>query len=128
MTHTVLVVEDEPNIVLSLQFILKQAGFTVRVARDGEQALRAIDDYVPDLVVLDIMLPKQDGFSVCEAIRGNDKCRDVKIIMLSAKSRESDKERAMALGADEFVTKPFSTRILGQMVKDIVSTTPIIPQ
>lgn len=128
MTHTVLVVEDEPNIVLSLQFILKQAGFTVRVARDGEQALRAIDDYVPDLVVLDIMLPKQDGFSVCEAIRGNDKCRDVKIIMLSAKSREADKERAMALGADEFVTKPFSTRILGQMVKDIVSTTPTLPQ
>ncbi|MCR9214457.1 MAG: response regulator [Proteobacteria bacterium] len=128
MTHTVLVVEDEPNIVLSLQFILKQAGFMVRVARDGEQALRAIDDYVPDLVVLDIMLPKQDGFSVCEAIRGNDKCRDVKIIMLSAKSREADKERAMALGADEFVTKPFSTRILGQMVKDIVSSSPTIPQ
>lgn len=127
MTHTVLVVEDEPNIVLSLQFILKQAGFTVRVARDGEQALRAIDDYVPDLVVLDIMLPKQDGFSVCEAIRRNEKCRDVKIIMLSAKSREADKERAMALGADEFVTKPFSTRILGQMVKEIVSAAPTMP-
>ncbi|MZR31346.1 response regulator transcription factor [Sneathiella litorea] len=121
MTHTVLVVEDEPNIVLSLQFILRQAGFTVRVARDGDQALRAIDDYVPDLVVLDIMLPKQDGFAVCEAIRGNESCRNLKIIMLSAKSREVDKERAMLLGADEFVTKPFSTRALGKMVKDIIA-------
>ena len=121
MTHTVLVVEDEPNIVLSLQFILRKAGFTVRVARDGEQALRAIEDYVPDLVILDIMLPKRDGFSVCEAIRANAACNKVKIIMLSAKSREADKERAVALGADEFVTKPFSTRALGKMVKEIVS-------
>jgi DNA-binding response OmpR family regulator len=122
MSPTVLVVEDEPNIVLSLQFILKQAGFLVRVARDGDQALRAIDEYVPDLVLLDIMLPKQDGFSVCEAIRANKHCRNLKIIMLSAKSREADKERALALGADEFVTKPFSTRVLGQMVKEIIAT------
>jgi len=121
MTHTVLVVEDEPNIVLSLQFILRQAGFTVRVARDGEQAMRAVEDYVPDLVILDIMLPKQDGFAVCEAIRANAACANVKIIMLSAKSREADKERAVALGADEFVTKPFSTRALGKMVKEIVA-------
>ena len=121
MSHTVLVVEDEPNIVLSLQFILRQAGFTVRVARDGDQALRAIADYVPDLVLLDIMLPKQDGFAVCEAIRGNPACRNVRIIMLSAKSREADKERALALGADEFVTKPFSTRVLAKLVKDIVA-------
>ncbi|WP_373085318.1 response regulator transcription factor [Sneathiella sp.] len=121
MVHTVLVVEDEPNIVLSLQFILKQAGFVVRVARDGEQALRAIAEYVPNLVLLDIMLPKQDGFAVCEAIRANPACRAVKIIMLSAKSREADKERALALGADEFVTKPFSTRVLGKMVKEIVA-------
>jgi two-component system, OmpR family, alkaline phosphatase synthesis response regulator PhoP len=126
MTHTVLVVEDEPNIVLSLQFILKQAGFAVRVARDGDQALRAIDEYVPDLVLLDIMLPKQDGFSVCEAIRSNVNCRNVKIIMLSAKSREADKERALALGADDFVTKPFSTRVLGKLVKDIVAIKPTI--
>lgn len=121
MTHTVLVVEDEPNIVLSLQFILKQAGFTVRVARDGEQALRAIDDYVPDLVLLDIMLPRQNGFTVCEQVRANPACRNVKIIMLSAKSREADKERAIALGADEFVTKPFSTRDLSRMVREIVA-------
>jgi len=121
MTHTVLVVEDEPNIVLSLQFILKQAGFVVRVARDAEQALRAVDEYVPDLVLLDIMLPRQNGFMVCEQIRANPACRHVKIIMLSAKSREADKERAMSLGADEFVTKPFSTRELSRMVREIIS-------
>ncbi|MCG8490162.1 MAG: response regulator, partial [Sneathiellales bacterium] len=120
MSYTVLVVEDEPNIVLSLQFIMRQAGFTVRIASDGEQAIRAIEDYVPDLVLLDIMLPKQDGFSVCEMIRNNPDCSDVKIIMLSAKSRDADREKALELGADEFVTKPFSTRNLGETVRKLM--------
>ncbi len=120
MSYTALVVEDEPNIVLSLQFIMRQLGFTVRVASDGEQALRAIEDYIPDIVLLDIMLPKQDGFSVCEQIRRNPACQNLKIIMLSAKSRDADREKAIALGADEFMTKPFSTRNLGQAVKRLV--------
>ncbi len=120
MAYTVLVVEDEPNIVLSLQFIMRQVGFTVRVASDGDQALRAVDEYVPDLVLLDIMLPKRDGFTVCEAIRSNSACSNVKIIMLSAKSREADRDKAMELGADEFITKPFSTRVLGDMVKKLM--------
>ena len=120
MSYTVLVVEDEPNIVLSLQFIMRQVGFTVRVASDGDQAIRAVEDYVPDLVLLDIILPKQDGFSVCETIRNNPACRNVKIIMLSAKSREADREKALELGADEFVTKPFSTRDLGETVRRLM--------
>ncbi len=120
MSYTVLVVEDEPNIVLSLQFIMRQVGFTVRVASDGDQAIRAVEDYVPDLVLLDIMLPKQDGFAVCETIRNNPACRNVKIIMLSAKSREADREKALELGADEFVTKPFSTRDLGETVRRLM--------
>lgn len=120
MAYTVLVVEDEPNIVLSLQFVMRQVGFTVRVASDGDQALRAVDEYVPDLVLLDIMIPKRDGFSVCEAIRANPTCSNVKIIMLSAKSREADREKALELGADEFITKPFSTRILGNVVKTLM--------
>ncbi|MFB9355799.1 response regulator transcription factor [Sneathiella chinensis] len=122
MSHTVLVVEDEPNIVLSLQFIMRQAGFTVRVVSDGDQALRAIEDYVPDLVLLDIMLPKRDGFAVCEAIRANPACHKVKIIMLSAKSRDADRNKALELGADEFVTKPFSTRNLGELVNRMFLT------
>ncbi len=120
MSYTVLVVEDEPNIVLSLQFIMRQVGFTVRVASDGDQAIRAVEDYVPDLVLLDIMLPKQDGFAVCETIRNNPACHNVKIIMLSAKSREADREKALELGADEFVTKPFSTRDLGETVRRLM--------
>ena len=120
MSNTVLVVEDEPNIVLSLQFIMRQAGYTVRVATDGEQALRAVAEYVPDLVLLDIMLPKRDGFAVCEEIRNNPACKNVKIIMLSAKSREADRDRALKLGADEFMTKPFSTRVLGELAKKLL--------
>ncbi len=119
MSYTALVVEDEPNIVLSLQFIMRQLGFTVRVASDGEQALRAIDEFVPDIVLLDIMLPKRDGFQVCEIIRNNPSCQRLKIIMLSAKSREADRDKAIALGADEFMTKPFSTRTLGDLVKKL---------
>lgn len=120
MSKTVLVVEDEPNIVLSLQFILRQLGFTVRVASDGDQAIRAVEEYVPDLILLDIMLPKRDGFAVCEAIRVDPACVNVKIIMLSAKSREADREKAMQIGADEFITKPFSTRALGDLVRKLM--------
>ena len=110
MTYSVLVVEDEPNIVLSLQFIMKRSGHDVRIAEDGEAALRAMEDRAPDVMLLDIMLPKRDGLSVCEAVRANPDWADVKILVLSAKSRESDKEKALALGADDYITKPYSTR------------------
>ncbi|MCP5366562.1 MAG: response regulator [Hyphomicrobiales bacterium] len=121
MTHSVLVVEDEPNIVLSLKFVLKQAGFNVRVAEDGAQAITEIERDTPDAVLLDIMLPKRDGFSVCEAIRANPAWSAIKIIVLSARSREADKEKALAVGADDFITKPFSTRDLGNRVKSLIA-------
>ena len=110
MTYSVLVVEDEPNIVLSLQFIMKRSGHDVRIAEDGEAALRAVEAQKPDVMLLDVMLPKRDGLSVCEAVRANPDWADIKILVLSAKSRESDKERAMSLGADDYITKPYSTR------------------
>jgi DNA-binding response OmpR family regulator len=110
MTYSVLVVEDEPNIVLSLQFIMKRSGHEVRIAGDGEAALDAMAAKTPDVVLLDIMLPKRDGLSVCEAIRANPDWSAVKILVLSAKSRESDKEKALSLGADDYITKPYSTR------------------
>lgn len=112
MTYSILVAEDEPNIVLSLKFIMKKAGFDVRVAEDGEAALQEIKTAKPDLVLLDIMLPKRDGFSVCEQIKANQDWQDIKVIFLSAKSRETDMDRAMGMGADDYVTKPFSTRDL----------------
>jgi len=118
MTRDVLIVDDEPNIVLSLQFLMKKAGFTVRVARDGEEALAELAKARPDLVLLDVMMPKRDGFEVCQTIRANPDWRDVRIIMLTAKGREIEREKGLALGADDYITKPFSTRdVLAQVEK-----------
>jgi DNA-binding response OmpR family regulator len=122
MTYSVLVAEDEPNIVLSLQFLMKQAGFNVRVAEDGDRALQEIENEKPDAVLLDIMLPKRDGFSVCEAIKSNPKWAGIKVIMLTAKSRETDRQRALGLGADEYITKPFSTRELVARMTELLPT------
>ena len=117
MTHSVLVVDDEPNIVMSLEFLMEQAGFEVRVAADGEAALKAMEDKLPDLVLLDVMMPKRDGYDLCQMIRAKPEWKEVRIIMLTAKGREVEREKGMALGADDYVTKPFSTRELVERVK-----------
>lgn len=121
MVRSVLVVDDEPNIVLSLEFLMKQAGFAVRVARDGEAALQAMEESVPDLVLLDVMLPKRDGYDVCQAIRAEPRWSNVRILMLTARGREIEREKGMALGADEYITKPFSTRDVVEKVKRYLS-------
>lgn len=116
MPKNVLIVDDEPNIVLSLQFLMKKAGYDVRVARDGEEALAEIAKAPPDLVLLDVMMPKRDGFDVCQTVRGNPSWRDVRIIMLTARGRDIEREKGLALGADSYVTKPFSTKdVLAQV-------------
>lgn len=116
MARDVLIVDDEPNIVLSLQFLMKKAGFNVRVARDGDEALAEVARARPDLVLLDVMMPKRDGFDVCQTIRANPDWRDVRIIMLTAKGRDIEREKGLALGADDYITKPFSTRdVLAQV-------------
>lgn len=120
MAKSILVVEDEPNIVLSLQFLMKKAGFEVRVARDGDEALAAVEMQAPDLILLDVMIPKRDGYDVCQTIRANPAWQDVYIIMLTAKGREVDREKGLALGANDYVTKPFSTRDLTEKVKQIL--------
>jgi DNA-binding response OmpR family regulator len=117
MPKSVLVVDDEPNIVLSLEFLMRQSGFDVRVARDGDAALAAVEERVPDLILLDVMMPGRDGYEVCQTIRANPAWRKVRIIMLTAKSREVEQEKGLALGADDYVTKPFSTRDLVERVK-----------
>ena len=122
MPRTVLVVEDEPNIVESLSFLMKKAGFVVRVARDGNTALRTIESEIPDLVLLDIMMPRRDGYEVCRAIRANPDWQDVRIIMLSAKGREIDRRKGLELGADDYITKPFSTREIVARVQEILGT------
>ena len=117
MPKSVLVVDDEPNIVLSLEFLMRQSGFDVRVARDGDAALAAVEERVPDLILLDVMMPGRDGYEVCQTIRANPAWSKVRIIMLTAKSREVEQEKGLALGADDYVTKPFSTRDLVEKVK-----------
>ena len=121
VVKSILVVEDEPNIVLSLQFLMKKAGFEVRVANDGEEALSLVQDRAPDLILLDVMIPKRDGFDVCQTIRANPEWQNVYIILLTAKGREVDREKGIALGANDYVTKPFSTRDLTEKVKQILS-------
>ena len=121
MKRSVLVVDDEPNIVLSLEFLMKQAGYEVRVARDGEAALQAIEDRAPDLVLLDVMLPKRDGYDVCQAIRADPRWAGVRILMLTARGREIEREKGLALGADDYITKPFSTREVVERVKHYLS-------
>lgn len=120
MSNLVLIVEDEPAISRSLSYLLSRANFDVRVAGDGEEALEAIRESSPALVLLDVMLPKLDGFAVCETIRANPDWAGIRIIMLTARGQEEDREKGLAVGADAYLTKPFSTReVLAQVQKFI---------
>jgi DNA-binding response OmpR family regulator len=120
MPKVILVVDDEPNIVLSLEYLMQQAGYVVRSARDGEAALEEIEREPPDLVLLDVMMPKHDGFEVCQAIRARSEWRAVKVVMLTAKGREVEREKGLSLGADDYVTKPFATQELVDKVRQVL--------
>ena len=104
----ILVVDDEAYVVRSLGFVLEKAGYTVLEARDGQQAMEMVLREKPDLIFLDIMLPRLDGIEVCRAIKASGELRSIPVIMLTAKSQEMDKDEALAAGADEYMTKPFS--------------------
>ena len=119
MSHSILIVEDEPNIVLSLKFLMEGAGFEVRVACDGNSALKEVQKSPPNIILLDVMLPDRDGYSVCEVIKANSDWQDIRILMLTAKGRDLDREKGLALGADDYITKPFSTRELVNRVVEI---------
>ncbi len=113
----VLIADDEQNIVLSLEFLMRRAGFEVAVALDGEAALQAFAEQPPDLVVLDVMLPKLNGFDVCRRIRANPAWQGAKVLMLTARGREAEVAKGMEVGADVYMTKPFSTKELVARVK-----------
>lgn len=117
MSKRVLVVDDEPNIVMSLEFLMRRAGFEVQVAKNGREALDALDGPPPDLLLLDVMMPEFDGYEVCERVRARPEWNRTKIIMLTARGRDVERERGLSLGADAYVTKPFSTRDLVDQVK-----------
>ena len=121
MSKVILVVDDEPNILLSLEYLMQQAGFEVRSARDGDAALEAMEGGAPDLVLLDVMMPKRDGYEVCQAIRARPEWKHVKVIMLTAKGREVEREKGISLGADDYVTKPFATQELVEKVRQVLA-------
>jgi DNA-binding response OmpR family regulator len=120
MNKHVLIADDEPNIVISLEFLMKREGHRVTIARDGDTALAAIRSERPDLVLLDVMMPRLGGFEVCQAVRADETLAAVKILMLSAKGRETDVAKGTALGADGYMTKPFSTRELADTVRTML--------
>lgn len=120
-TGSVLVVDDEPNIALSLEYIMKQQGYDVRVAVDGEAALAEMAKALPDVLLLDVMMPKRDGFDVCQTVRATPEWAHVKIVMLTARGRAIEKEKGLALGADDYITKPFSTHEVVERVKALMA-------
>lgn len=122
MSRSVLIADDEPNIVISLEFLMKREGHVVSVARDGPSALAAIRAARPDLVLLDVMMPGLSGFEVCQAVRADESLAGVKILMLSAKGRDTDIAKGRALGADAYMTKPFSTRELAEKVRELLAS------
>jgi DNA-binding response OmpR family regulator len=124
MTHRILIADDEPNILISLEFLMKREGFDVTVARDGIEALAAIVDQRPDLVLLDVMMPGKTGFEVCQEVRAQDALKDIRILMLTAKGRDTDVAKGLALGADAYMTKPFSTRELVLKVREMLGSAP----
>ena len=123
MSQRILIADDEPNIVISLEFLMKREGFDVQVAMDGEAALQAIAAQLPDLILLDVMLPKLNGFEVCQQIRANPQWQSLKVLMLTAKGRDTEVSKGLALGANAYMTKPFSTRDLVAQVRQLLGLT-----
>lgn len=120
MAKYVLIVDDAPNIVLSLEFLMKKEGYDVHSVSNGEEAMAAIAEKIPDLILLDVMMPRKDGYEVCQELRASPDWRDIKIIMLTAKGRDVEREKGLALGADDYVTKPFATQELVEKVNNLL--------
>jgi len=120
MTYKVLIADDEPNIVISLEFLMKREGHLVLVARDGAQALELIRTVRPDLVLLDVMMPRMSGFEVCQQVRADEQLAGTKILMLTAKGRDTDQAQGLGVGADAYMTKPFSTKELAARVRALL--------
>ena len=112
MSKRVLICDDEPYIVESVSYVVRKAGFDVVTAEDGDEALAAAHREKPDLVFLDIMMPGLSGDEVCKRLKSDPSTRDTHVVILTARGQEEDERRAMEMGADEFMTKPFSPRKL----------------
>lgn len=120
MSTKILIADDEPNILISLEFLMKREGYDVSVARDGQEALDALRRERPRLVLLDVMMPRKTGFEVCQELRADDAIRDTIVLMLTAKGRDTDVAKGLGVGADAYMTKPFSTKELVQKVRELL--------
>jgi DNA-binding response OmpR family regulator len=120
VSKKILIADDEPNIVAALEFLLQRSGYEVHVARNGDEALKLVEATHPDLVLLDVMMPQKSGYEVCMRIRERADWRHIKIIMLSAKGRDAEVSKGLSMGADIYVTKPFSTRELMDKIRDLL--------
>ena len=120
MAKRVLIVDDEPNIVTALDYLLHQSGYEVRVATNGEEALRQVEAFGPNLVLLDVMMPQKSGYDVCQRIRERRDWSAIKIVILSAKGRDAEVSKGLALGADLYVTKPFSNAELVARIEELL--------
>jgi DNA-binding response OmpR family regulator len=120
MSHKVLIADDEPNILISLEFLMKREGHAVLLARDGHEALDLIRRERPALVLLDVMMPGRSGFEVCQAVRADEALSGTRILMLTAKGRDTDIAQGLGVGADGYVTKPFSTKELAARVREML--------
>ncbi len=120
MSHKVLVVDDDPYILMSLEFLMKKNGYDVLVARNGTEALQHIQNELPVLILLDIMMPDVDGYEICTFVKGQEHLQHIKIIFLSAKTTEQAIEKGLSLGADKYITKPFSTKFVVNEVKTLL--------
>ncbi|GAA4006870.1 response regulator [Hymenobacter fastidiosus] len=117
----ILIVDDEPNIVMSLEFLMRKSGYRVSIARNGTEALDAVDRTPFDVILLDIMMPDVDGYQVCQHVKQSPAHQATKVIFLSAKSKEADIDRGYEVGADLYIPKPFSTRLLMEKVKALLA-------
>jgi DNA-binding response OmpR family regulator len=121
MNNRILIVDDEPNIVVSLEFLMRREGYAVSVARDGEEGLASIRAELPDLVLLDVMMPKLNGYDVCQQVRSDPALARIRIVLLTAASaRSADVDKGLALGADAYIPKPFGTRDLVIQVNSLL--------
>ena len=120
VSRKILIADDEPSIVAAVEFLLQRKGYEVHVARDGEEALRLVETCNPDLVLLDVMMPQKSGYEVCTRIRERAEWTHIKIIMLSARGRDAEVSKGLALGADVYVIKPFSTRELMAKIQGLL--------
>lgn len=119
MNTKVLIVDDEPNILLSLDFLMKKNGYKVFLARNGAEAIESATSNLPDVIILDIMMPDVDGYQICKTLKSDPKLQHTKIMFLSAKSKESDIAKGLELGADAYMTKPFGNKELLEKVKEL---------